>query len=239
MLTRVLLMLYAAVSYTVAMGSVVCLILTLAGLIPWGFFFRTNPGLAVPWNLGLVALWGAIHSLMARQGFKATLTRVVPEPAERATYVLVAGVTTFGLVGFWQTLPGTIWHVEGAAALALWGLLAFGWLYLVAATFAINHFDLFGLGQAWDNLIGRYRPEQPFVTRAMYRVTRHPIQTGVLIGVWATPVMSFNQFLLSLGFTAYIFIGLRLEERDLVQEFGATYEAYRKDTGMVLPKLRR
>jgi protein-S-isoprenylcysteine O-methyltransferase Ste14 len=232
-------MLYAVVSYAIGMAGVVCLVLVLAGWLPWGFLLPAEPGLAVIWNLGLVVVWGAIHSGMARQGFKDRLTGVMPEPAERPTYVLVAGLTTVCLAGFWQMVPGVLWSVTGDLAIGLlWGLFAFGWLYLVAATFAINHFDLFGLRQAYYHFLGQPRPRLEFVRRAMYRVTRHPIQTGVLIGVWATPEMTMTQLILSIGFTVYIFIGLHYEERDLIREFGATYEAYRGETGMVLPRLR-
>lgn len=239
-LSRALVLTYGVISYAIGMAGVFCLILVLAGIMPWGFLLTAEAGAPLLGNLVLVTLWSVIHSAMARPAFKRWLTRLIPEPAERPTYVLMAGLTTVALVGFWQTLPGSLWAVSNPTAVGvLWGVFVFGWLYLVAATFAINHFDLFGLRQVYYHFIGQARPALPFVTRAMYRVTRHPIQTGVLIGVWATPEMTMTQLVLSLGFTVYIFVGLALEERDLVREFGSTYEAYRQETGLVLPRLVR
>ncbi len=142
------------------------------------------------------------------------------------------------LIGLWQTVPGVIWSIENQALVMLiWGLFGFGWVYLLAATFAINHFDLFGLRQVFVHFKDRPRTSLKFVKTAMYRTTRHPIQTGVLIGIWATPFMTATQLVLSVGFTIYIFVGLWFEERDLVNQIGQPYEQYKRETGKILPKL--
>jgi len=173
---------------------------------------------------------------MARPNFKALLTKVIPEPAERATYVLVAGLTSVVLTGYWMEVPGQIWQIENTSvAYLLWGIFIFGWVFLLAATFAINHFDLFGLRQVYFHFKNQPRPPLNFVKCAMYRYVRHPIQTGVLIGIWFTPLMSATQLVLSIGFTVYIFVGLWFEERDLIREHGDEYRQYRSETGMVLP----
>ncbi len=235
---RLLILVYGATSYLVGVAGLVCLILAYAHLLPFGFL--SNQSLAYPLllNLALVAGWGVIHTAMARDGFKQALTRVIPEPAERPTYVLVAGITSIILVGYWQILPGTLWSTTHLVLVPLlWALCAFGWVYLLAATFAINHFDLFGLRQVYLNFRNQPRPPLQFVKRAMYRFSRHPIQTGVLIGIWATPVMSMTKLVLSVGFTVYIFIGLWFEEKDLVKDIGEPYEAYRREAGMFLPRI--
>lgn len=123
--------------------------------------------------------------------------------------------------------------------IALWSLFCFSWVFLLGATFAINHFDLFGLRQVFLYYKQQPRPPINFVKRAMYAYIRHPIQTGVLIGVWATPRMTVTQLILSIGFTVYIFIGLWFEERDLLAEHGDTYLQYKQETGKLLPKLFR
>jgi protein-S-isoprenylcysteine O-methyltransferase Ste14 len=218
------------------------IIVTLAGFMPWGFL---NPPVsagisAVLWNVGLVALWGIIHTVMARQSFKDVLTQLLPEPAERPTYVWVAGATSIALVGFWQTLPGQLWQVETTWAVQLiWGVFVFGWVFCLAATFAINHFDLFGLRQVYLHYKNLPKAPLSFVKRAMYQYVRHPIQTGVIIGVWATPFMTMTQLVLSIGFTVYIWIGLWFEERDLVQAIGQDYIDYRDQTGKLFPRIGR
>ena len=238
-MTRLLVFFYGLFSYALGVIGLVCLIAVLAHLFPWGFLtdMRLNFELGVAWNFLLVFLWGLIHSVMARPRFKEALIKIIPEPAERSTYVLVAGITTIAMVGYWQNLDGYVWQFgSGTLASILWAGFIFGWIFLLAATFAINHFDLFGLRQVFFHLRNLDRPPLEFVKRAMYAYIRHPIQTGVLLGVWLTPVMSNTQLVLSIGFTFYIFIGLWFEERDLVAAHGDEYLRYKAETGKVFPK---
>lgn len=237
---RVLVLLYGITSYFVGVLGLVCIIAALAGHVPYGFLLSEQMALPQPitWNLLLVVIWGVIHTAMARDSFKSLLTKIIPEAAERATYVLVAGITSIALIGYWQTVVGKVWHIEpGGIAYGIWAVFLFGWVLLLAATFAINHFDLFGLRQVFLNFKQQPRLPLHFVKRAMYKYIRHPIQTGVLIGVWATPSMSSTQLILSIGFTAYIFVGLWFEERDLIKEHGEDYLAYRREAGKLFPKI--
>jgi protein-S-isoprenylcysteine O-methyltransferase Ste14 len=230
---------YGIVCYFVGVAGLLAIIASLAQLLPFGYLWDGGeaPISPIVWNVFLVAAWGLIHSGMARPGFKAWITQIIPVAAERPTYVLVSGVTSIILTGYWMTVPGQVWQIEqGTLAFLLWAVFAFGWVFLLASTFAINHFDLFGLRQVFLNFKQQPNPPVPFVKRAMYRYIRHPIQTGVLIGVWATPSMTMTQLILSLGFSAYIFIGLWFEERDLIAEHGDSYRAYRKEAGKVLPR---
>lgn len=238
-MSRLLILLYGVASYFIGVIGLLSIIAVLAGYMSFGFLGK-EPLIALPpiiWNVFLVAIWGVIHTGMARPGFKSWLTKIIIEPTERSTYVLVAGVTSVLLVGLWQAVPGQIWLFESKAIVYLiWSIFIFGWAFLFASTFAINHFDLFGLRQVYINFRNQDRPPLTFVKRAMYRYIRHPIQTGVLIGIWATPSMSATQFVLTLGFTIYIFVGLWFEERDLVNLHGDEYQQYKNETGKVLPK---
>jgi len=239
-MSKVLILLYGVIAYFVGVIGLASIIVVLAGLMPWGFLKYQLPVSLNPifWNVLLVTLWGVIHTVMARPSFKVWLTKFIAEPAERATYCLIAGITSVALVGLWATVPGQLWSIESAFGVyALWGLFIFAWVFLLGSTFAINHFDLFGLRQVYLNFKGQERPPLPFVKRAMYQYIRHPIQTGVLLGVWATPSMSMTQVILSIGFTLYIFIGLWFEERDLLAEHGDSYREYMTKTGKILPKL--
>jgi protein-S-isoprenylcysteine O-methyltransferase Ste14 len=237
---RILVLVYGVVSYFIGVAGLACIIVALAKLIPFGFLVSGQSGTPILWNLALVAAWGIIHTTMARDRFKRLITSLIPTAAERPTYVLVAGITSILLIGFWQIVPGVIWKMSGPVSVALlWTLFAFGWVYLLASTFAINHFDLFGLRQVYLNFTSQPEPPIQFTKRAMYKFTRHPIQTGVLIGIWAIPEMTATHIVLSIGFTVYIFIGLWFEERDLVKDIGEPYEQYRRETGKVLPKFSR
>jgi len=237
-MSRLLVFIYGVVSYFIGVIGLVSIITVLARLMPYGYLsnqpIESLPSVA--WNVLLVAAWGFIHTAMARPSFKTVITKIIPEPAERATYVLVAGITSVILTGYWAEVPGTLWQIENTSiAYLLWGIFIAGWIFLFVATFAINHFDLFGLRQVYFYFKNQPRPPLNFVKNLMYRYVRHPIQTGVLIGIWFTPLMSATQLVLSIGFTVYIFVGLWFEERDLIREHGDEYRQYRSETGMVLP----
>ena len=196
-------------------------------------------GTAVAIDLGLLALFAVQHSVMARPAFKRRWTRIVPEAAERSTYVLASSLALVAMFILWQPIGGVVWSVPaGAARMSILGLYAFGWLLLFYTTFLIDHFDLFGLAQVWRNLTRRdYQPPQ-FHTPTLYRLVRHPLYIGWLTIIWAAPVMTSAHLLFAIMTTAYILIGIQLEERDLVDAFGEDYVAYRRRTPMLIPRLR-
>lgn len=189
-------------------------------------------------NLGLLALFAIQHSVMARPAFKRWWTRIVPEAAERSTYVLASSLALVALFAHWAPIGGVVWDVPtGAARVGVIGLYAFGWLLLLYTTFLIDHFDLFGLAQVWRRLTGNdYRPPQ-FRTPSLYRLVRHPLYIGWLIIFWAAPTMTVAHLVFALMTTAYILIAIQLEERDLVAAFGNDYVAYRRRTPMLVPRL--
>ncbi len=190
-------------------------------------------------DLALLLVFALQHSVMARSGFKQWLTRVIPEPAERSTYVLASSLALIALFVFWRPLGGTVWSVEDpTAAVVLNVLCAFGWLLVLVATFLINHFDLFGLRQVWCYLVGRpYRPLS-FRTPGPYRLVRHPLYVGWLFAFWATPVMTVTHLLFAVATTGYILVAIQLEERDLIANLGDAYRDYRHRVPMLIPFTR-
>lgn len=233
---------YGLVAYTIGVGALFWLILALAELAPFGFspIEAGHVAAGILINAGLIALFGLQHSIMARPAFKQRLARVIPEPAERATFVLASGVVLGVVVWAWQPLPGIVWSVTHPFGVAvLWSLFAFGWAYLVAATFVTNHFELFGLRQVWLHFRKRPYSPLPFRTSWMYRYTRHPMMTGVLIGLWAIPTMTAAHFAIAILFSLYIVVGVWFEERDLIVRFGETYREYKRDVAALLPRRRR
>jgi len=189
-------------------------------------------------NLGLLGLFALQHSGMARPGFKRWWTTYIPPSMERSTYVLASSIALGLILWQWRPLPAVVWDVEAAwAQSVLWGLFGLGWAVVLTATFMISHAHLFGLKQVhayWQDM----EPADPgFQTPGLYRHLRHPIMLGFLIAFWSTPEMTVGHLVFSVSTTAYILVGLHLEERDLIEAFGETYRRYRQEVPMLLPRL--
>ena len=188
-------------------------------------------------DVGLLGLFAVQHSVMARQGFKRWLTRVVPAEAERSTYVLASSVALLLLFWQWQPIGGVVWSIESPVGQAVaYTIFAAGFATVLVCTFLINHFDLFGLRQSWLALLDRPYTPLRFTTPGPYRVVRHPLYVGWFLAFWATPTMTATHLLFALATSAYILIAIQLEERDLVAAFGE-YEQYRRRVPMLIPRL--
>ncbi|MHB1421833.1 MAG: methanethiol S-methyltransferase [Gemmataceae bacterium] len=195
-----------------------------------------NVSASVLMDVLLLALFAVPHSVMARPGFKAWWTRIVPRPAERSTYVLASSLLLALLFWQWLPLPVVVWEAAPPAGrLVLYGLFWSGWAIVLWSTFLTDHFDLFGLRQVYQHVSGRPYKPLGFRTPALYRFVRHPIMLGFLIAFWATPRMSAGHLLFAAITTAYIFVAVRLEERDLVALHGEAYREYQRRVGMLFP----
>jgi protein-S-isoprenylcysteine O-methyltransferase Ste14 len=194
-------------------------------------------GMAIAIDLMLLGLFGVQHSVMARPGFKAWWTRIVPSPIERSTYVLASSLVLILLFWQWRPLPAPIFTLESSVGAWLaWGAFALGWFVVLYSTFLINHFDLFGLRQVFLHLRNRPAPQLPFATPSLYRIVRHPLYVGWLLCFWATPAMTVGRLLFAAVTTGYILIAIRFEERDLVAVHGKDYERYRARTPSLVPR---
>jgi methanethiol S-methyltransferase len=187
-------------------------------------------------NLVLMSIFAVQHSGMARQGFKKLFTRFASPAIERSTYVLLTSLALILLFWQWQPMPAVVWHIEDpalAGVVTAGGFL--GWLMVLYSTFLISHFELFGLTQVVSHFAGRMVEPMKFKTPGLYRLIRHPIYLGFIIAFWSTPMMTLGHLLFAAVTTAYIFVGIYLEERDLVAMFGQEYRRYREKVAMLVP----
>jgi protein-S-isoprenylcysteine O-methyltransferase Ste14 len=201
---------------------------------------ETTVATAVVIDVILIAMFGIQHSVMARQGFKRAWTRVVPVPAERSVYVLLASLVLIVLFSFWRPIDGTLWDARGTALeLPLWVAFFAGWGIVLLSTFLLNHFELFGLQQAWFHMRGRQAEPPQLRQPLFYKWVAHPLYSGFFLAFWATPLMTYGHLLLALGMSSYMLIAIGYEERDLVGHYGDDYVRYRKGVGKLFPRFRR
>jgi protein-S-isoprenylcysteine O-methyltransferase Ste14 len=197
-------------------------------------------GEALVVDLLLMSLFAARHSVMARKQFKQGWTQYVPASVERSTYVLLASLVLALLFWQWRPIPTMLWQIANPSmALAIADLSFVGWVLVLTSTFLINHFELFGLHQVVNNLAGHTALAPRSKTPVFYKFVRHPIYLGFIIAFWATPVMTVGHLLFAVVTTAYIFVGIVLEEYDLVELFGDEYRRYRERVSMLIPFWRK
>ncbi len=232
-------LLYGLAGYALFLGTILYAIAFVGNLPVPKTIDSGVPGALVPSiivNVLLLCLFAVQHSVMARPKFKRWWTRFVPKPVERTTYVIFASLTLALLYWQWQPIPQSVWSVtEASGVVALQAIFWTGWAIVFLSTFLISHFELFGLTQVYARLRGQTLPPPVFKSPFLYKRVRHPLYLGFLLAFWATPSMTVGHLLFAVATTAYIFIGIFLEERDLVGLFGDQYRRYREQVSMLIP----
>lgn len=242
-MSRIFTFFYGAVAYLVFLVAILYGVGFISGFavpktIDDGAAFPLAEAIAV--NLLLLTMFAVQHSAMARRWFKGWWLQYASASVERSTFVLLASLVLLLLFWQWRPMPQAVWSVGNPTlAAALLGFGLFGWFLVFASTFMINHFELFGLHQAVNQLVGRAMPPMRFKTPMLYKIVRHPIYLGFIIAFWSTPTMTAGHLLFSAVATAYLFLGIALEERDLIALFGDEYRRYRKRVAMIIPFLGR
>lgn len=248
---RILAFVYGVIAYLLFFGTVVYMMgfvgnYTFEGILgEWAFPKTIDSGtqgalgISLVMNVGLLALFGVQHTVMARPAFKKWWTQMVPWPIERSTYVLISSLLLILLFYYWQPITIVFWDASGNfMGTILEGLYWFGWVLVFYSTFLIDHFDLFGLKQVTYHLQKREWKANPFQVKSLYKIIRHPLMLGWIVVFWATPVMTNGHLLFAVVLTFYILIALVYEERDLEDFFGDAYRDYKSRVPKIIPFMK-
>lgn len=192
-------------------------------------------------NILLLSVFALQHSIMARPAFKKWLSRFINPAIERSTYVLLSSLALLLIYWKWQPITTVVWEADNETiASILNGIYFLGWLIVFLSTYMINHFELFGLKQIFDNLKNKQTLSPKFQTNYFYKIVRHPIMLGFIIAFWATPKMTVGHLLFASITSVYILIAVKyLEEKDLREFIGKEYEDYQKNVPMIVPFTKR
>jgi len=238
-MSRILAFLYGVISYLVFLGSFLYAIGFVGNIVVPKSIDSGIPGPFVPSliiDAALLGLFAIQHSVMARPGFKRRWTKFIPEPIERSTYVLFSSLLLILMFWQWRPILSVVWNVTNPfGSLVLTAVFWAGWLLVLASTFVINHFDLFGLRQVYLFLKGKQYTSLVFRKRLFYKLVRHPLLLGFMIAFWATPKMSLGHLVFAIATTAYMLIAIQLEERDLANIHGESYREYQREVSMLIP----
>jgi protein-S-isoprenylcysteine O-methyltransferase Ste14 len=193
-------------------------------------------GKSITINVGLLLAFAVQHNVMARDAFKAWWTKIIPPAIERSTFVAAASLLLMLLYWQWRPLPQTVWQIDSSIVRGiLWAIYFAGWAIVFYSSFVIDHFELFGLKQAWASFRGQPPAQSPFSERSLYRWVRHPLMFGFIVAFWSAPTMSWGRLLFAVVTTVWILIAIQIEERDLARQLGEPYRQYRARTSMLLP----
>lgn len=240
---RTIILIYGVLSYT----AFLVVFLYIIGFVANAFVPKSidtgqkvAPGLAATINICLLLLFAIQHTIMARPAFKKLLCKIIPQPAERSTFVLMSSLALALILWQWRPIDGHLWKVDtNVLRIILYGIMCLGWVIVLLSSFLTDHFELFGLKQVYLNFTKQKCKPTPFKLHSLYRIVRHPLMLGFIIAFWATPDMTFGHLLFAVVITGYIIFGVTLEERELVEHHGKSYTQYQQSTSMLIPWPKR
>ena len=239
-MSRFIAFIYGVLCYSIFFVTFLYLIGFLGNLlVPISIDSGVSSATGAAWliNIGLIALFGLQHSVMARPGFKAWWTKIVPKSVERSTYVLLTSLILILLYWQWRPMGQVIWQADAVwSQVALWGVFGAGFTLVLLSTFIIDHFDLFGLRQVTLNLLRKEYTNPGFKVTFFYKFVRHPLYVGWFLAFWGTPTMTLGHLVFAVGMSAYILIAIQYEERDLVKFLGEDYAKYQARVPMLIPR---
>lgn len=183
-------------------------------------------------NVGLFSVFALHHSVLARAGPKALMSRVVSPELERSVYVWTASILLIAVCLLWRPLPGELYRFEGPVAAVCYALQIGAVIMTIRTSSRIGILDLAGLRPALAERHDVNAPHAeesghgPLRTSGLYRYVRHPMYLAWFILVFGTPHMTMTRFVFAVTSAAYLALAIPFEERGLIRVFGDDYRRY-------------
>ncbi len=202
---------------------------------PWPIKIAHSDPARLAWDSLLCLVFFIQHSGMIRRSVKERMAKCLPAIYQPALYSIASGLALFALILLWQPTDRFVFHLQTpgrwlSGCVAPAAIAGFFW-----GTRALGVFDPFGALRLRAALRGASPLSSPFAARGPYRYVRHPLYLFMLVLIWSTPRLSTDQLLFNVLWTLWIILATRLEERDLLREFGQTYRQYQLSVPMLLP----
>jgi protein-S-isoprenylcysteine O-methyltransferase Ste14 len=176
------------------------------------------------------------HSIMIRSSFRSWLSKFTKTAFHGAIYAVTSGVFLLIVVFFWQKSDVMLASPQGIFRWFLRLVYLLSLIGFYRGIKALGTFDGLGIRPIKRQLRGKKPPpEMPFVIRGPYRWMRHPLYFFCLLLIWSCPDLTLDRLLFNVLWTAWIFVGAVLEERDLVADFGDDYREYQRNVPMIIP----
>jgi hypothetical protein len=198
--------------------------LALLGAILWGMLFVGNgvifpnmdaAGTAAPLeaafvDLGLLLLLALLHRSVRHGMLGRFARRSIPRQLERSTQAWVAAAVLAVIYAGWQPLPQVLWKATGPLQWAFSALFYIAWTLILIGAFLASHLDIFeitaptGAAPSAEADADAHAHAQAAEKVPFTDTLRQPLNCGILMAVWATPVMTAGHLLLAAAVTGYL-----------------------------------
>lgn len=193
----------------------------------------------LPYHLTLLAAWLGyvfLHSFLATNMVKLKMQQMMGRNYSyyRLSYSIFAAFSLAVILVF-QFLEPSPLLLRNYVAIELAGI-ALAMLGLIGMGICIKKYfmNLSGV-----DVLLKVKRDPVLEISGLHRFVRHPLYSSTLLFCWALFLLFpfLDNLLACLVITIYTLLGIRLEEKKLVEEFGQSYTVYAKSTPMLIPGL--
>ncbi len=179
------------------------------------------------WATGLA--FAMIHSALATQCCKNTFYRLGINPKTyRLAYSILATILTVLWLSFVHRLPDTSLYRAHGWVNGLMVIVQLAGLGIVVLSLrAIDTSAFLGFSTSLDK-------QDSFTEHGIYRYVRHPMYSGVMLALLASPVQTVNSLNLFAIIILYFIIGSRFEEQRM-QTIHPEYASYQRRVPAFIP----